>query len=104
MRIYIAGKITGEPDYKEKFAAAAERLRAEGHVPVNPCTVNGEGSRTYKEWIDAGLMKLMGCDAIYMLRDWKHSKGARLEHKYAHVTRMKILKEEDNAPDPTKEA
>ena len=30
MKIYIAGKITGDPDYKEKFAKVASSLREHG--------------------------------------------------------------------------
>lgn len=36
MKIYIAGKITGEPNYKEKFDIAATSLEAQGHIVLNP--------------------------------------------------------------------
>lgn len=26
MKVYLAGKITGDPNYREKFAAAAKKL------------------------------------------------------------------------------
>ena len=35
MKIYIAGKITGEPNYKEKFDIAATSLEAQGHIVLN---------------------------------------------------------------------
>ena len=35
MKIYIAGAITGDPEYREKFRRAEEAVRAEGHVAVN---------------------------------------------------------------------
>lgn len=91
MKIYIAGKISGAPGYRKKFAAAADHLRRIGYEPVNPCD---NKAKDYKGFIDAGMRMLMECDAIYMLDDWKHSKGARLEQKYAHVTRMKIIYQE----------
>ena len=36
MKVYIAGKITGDPNYKGKFAAEAEKIRAAGHIAMNP--------------------------------------------------------------------
>ena len=37
MIIYIAGKMRGLPDLgKAEFDAAAERLREEGHIVLNP--------------------------------------------------------------------
>lgn len=34
---------------------------------------------------------LTGCDAIFMLKDWKESKGARFEHQTAEVCGIKII-------------
>lgn len=39
MKIYIAGAITGDPEYREKFRRAEEAVRAEGHVAVNPAVL-----------------------------------------------------------------
>lgn len=39
MKIYIAGKITGDKRYKAKFAAAAKNLQTAGHVVLNPATL-----------------------------------------------------------------
>ena len=76
MKIYIAGKITGNPNYKEQFAAAEKKLKAEGHQVINP-TWKPEGL-PYKQYIDMGLMELQQCDVIYLLSDWKDSKGASM--------------------------
>ena len=35
-KIYIAGKITGDPDYKAKFNAAAEAYKKKGYTVLNP--------------------------------------------------------------------
>ena len=64
MKIYIAGKITGNPNYKEQFAAAEKKLKAEGHQVINP-TWKPEGL-PYKQYIDMGLMELQQCDVIYL--------------------------------------
>ena len=34
---------------------------------------------------------LKGCDAIYMLRDWKESSGATMEHEKAKEWGIKII-------------
>lgn len=91
MRIYIAGKITGNPNYKEQFAAAEERLSKLGYTVVNPVMEEGY---PYRYYINVGLRKLGHCDAIYLLRNWRRSKGARLERKYAKTVGMKIIKEQ----------
>ena len=36
MKIYIAGKITGDRKYRAKFREAAKTLEALGHVVLNP--------------------------------------------------------------------
>lgn len=91
MKVYISGKITGNPYYKDDFKEAEEELREFGHEPVNPAAVYDEGNcSTYKDCIDHDLELLATCDAIYMLRGWRKSAGARLEHQYAQTTGMWI--------------
>lgn len=36
MKIYIAGRITGNPHYKAQFKAMAAMLQEEGHTVLNP--------------------------------------------------------------------
>ncbi len=93
MKIYIAGPITNDLNYKSRFARAEKLLLSLGHTVINP--VKNEGF-TYKEYIDMGLNELMRCDAVYMLKGWKHSNGAMLEYAYAKVTNMRIFKEDPN--------
>ena len=90
MKIYIAGAITNNPNYKEQFAAAEEKLLSFGHAVVNP--VKNEGF-SYKDYIDMGLCELMRCDAIYLLNGWESSPGANLEYLYADTTNMAIFRE-----------
>lgn len=91
MKVYISGPITGDDFYIAKFKKAEEGLRSEEYEPVNPTKVDEEGLlSTYKELIDADLDLLKECDAIYMLKGWENSKGAKLEHQYAVTTGMWI--------------
>jgi hypothetical protein len=36
MKIYIAGKITDNSNFKEEFAKAESTLKSEGHTVMNP--------------------------------------------------------------------
>lgn len=88
MRIYIAGPITNNPNYKEDFKRAEDFIRSTGHEPWNP--VKPEGS-SYKFYIDRGLQELSRCDAIYLLEGWEDSPGASLEADYADVIGLNIF-------------
>lgn len=91
MKIYIAGSIDKNPNYKNQFSDAEQRLMKYGHTVINP--VKNPGF-SYKEYIDMGLCELMRCDAIFLLNGWEKSNGANLEYVYALTTGMTIFREE----------
>lgn len=93
-RIYIAGPVSGldEADVRMRFRAAELRLAGEGHDVVNPvrlCSSSWPWERCMRVCISA----MMGCDAVYMLKNWKRSRGARLEHFVALKLGMGITLE-----------
>ena len=93
-RIYISGPVSGldEADVRMSFRAAEWRLQGEGHEVVNPvrlCSSDWSWGKCMRVCITA----LMGCDAVYMLKGWKRSKGARLEHFVALKLGMEITVE-----------
>lgn len=87
MKIYIAGSISNNPNYKEQFAKAEAHIKSLGHTPISPVT---DEQHTYKGYIDRGLALLSECDAIYMLDGWFESKGARVEYMYSHTVGIKV--------------
>lgn len=92
MKVYIAGAITDNRNYKEQFAAAEERLRSAGHEVFNPARNQGY---SYREYINMGLFELMQCDAIYLLKGYEKSTGATLEHDYARTVGLEVIEEKE---------
>ena len=88
--IYIAGPITIDPIlYQMKFMIVEKFLKDLGYNVYNPAIL--EEGLDYKYYIDTGLKNLMRCDAICMMPNWEHSKGACLEHHYAETIDMPII-------------
>ena len=89
MKVYIAGKITGDWQYREKFESAAELLRREGHVVLNPAVLPDGMS-------DADYMRICFsmidvADRVVLLPDYKDSPGARLEKEYCRYIRKGMV-------------
>lgn len=94
MIVYIAGKMAGLPDNgRENFNRAEEKLKAQGHIVLNPASLPDGMPR--ERYMPICLAMLQAADAIYMLNDWGVSKGANLEFDYANYQMKKILFEED---------
>lgn len=43
----------------------------------------------------AALLAMLQCDAVYMMRDWRFSKGASIECDLARKLEIPIIYEED---------
>ena len=80
MKVYIAGKITGDPGYREKFAAAEIQLGGQGHTVLNPAELPGGMSR--EDYMRICFAMIDVADAVVFLPDAAESEGARLEMAY----------------------
>ena len=89
MKIYIAGKINGDNNYKAKFKKAFDYCSQEGMNQVlNPAELPAGFSP--EDYMKICFAMIDVCDTIYFLNDWKESKGATLEHTYAEYIGKRI--------------
>jgi len=94
-KVYISGRISGL-DFNEAyrhFASAETWLIDQGHAPINP--INLPRDMSYEEYMRLDILSLMSCDAIYMLDNYKASRGARLELSIAKAIGLEIVYEGD---------
>ena len=84
-KVYIAGKVTGEPRLERaaKFQKAQEHLRSLGFDAVNPLEVVGSWEVSWKEAMRKCIAAMMECEIIYLLPCAHNSKGAKLEIRLA---------------------
>ena len=80
MKVYIAGKITGDPGYRDKFAAAEIQLGWQGHTVLNPAELP-EGMAP-ADYMRICFAMINVADAVVFLSDAKESAGAKLEMAY----------------------
>ncbi len=96
MRIYIAGKVSGQPRAvtEVNFARGFRLLLAKGHTPVTPLD-HVSHLDSSSDAMKTLLPLLLDCDGILLLSDWKFSEGARIEEMLARYAGKKIFNEED---------
>jgi hypothetical protein len=91
------------------FDAATERLNKQGLYVISPADLDRESEGWHYppegiEFKTADQIKFMqrdiealsNCDAIYMLKGWEDSKGARVEKAYAEYLDLHVFYEEDD--------
>lgn len=79
-RLYLAGPITGVPDYKERFAEA-ERDFSEHYDVINPARIlEGVDDR---DCLPLCLRLIDRADSVVLLPGWRSSMGAVTEALYA---------------------
>ena len=78
VRVYIAGPMTGYENFnREAFHKAEEELKREGHTVLNPAVL--PDGLTQPHYMDICMAMIRCVDAIYMLKGWQRSAGAKAE-------------------------
>lgn len=80
MKVYIAGKITGDPGYRYHFHKAEAELYKRGDIPINPAALP-EGMAP-ADYMRICLAMIDVADIVVFLPSAKDSAGARLERAY----------------------
>jgi hypothetical protein len=92
-KIYIAGPMTGLPDYNYPAFHAAEKVLASSPewIVLNPAK-NFAGRQDLERpvYLNAAIEQLLGAQAIYMLPGWQNSPGARMEYMIAKELELEL--------------
>lgn len=92
MKIYIAGPMSGLPDYNyPKFNATAAALREQGHEVENPAENPEPPCKSWKGYMRMAIVQLVQCEVVVLLPGWEKSRGANIEHRLARDLGLKVL-------------
>ena len=90
-RIYIAGPMTGLPEFNyPAFNAEAARLRALGYHVENPAENPAPASGAWEDYMKMALRQMLTCDTVAMLPGWGKSKGALIEYSLAKTLGLEL--------------
>lgn len=88
-KIYLAGPITGVPDYRAHFLEAKWALEKQGYIVLNPAELP-EGMEP-ADYMRICLAMLDVADAVYMLPGWGKSIGAGIEYQLAKYAGKPVI-------------
>lgn len=95
-RVYVAGPMSGLPDYnRAAFIRVEQELMAQGHIVFNPARKRLGKNATWDDYMRLGIADLMRCDTIHLLPGYEDSRGATIELELAKELGMTITFEED---------
>lgn len=85
LKCYNSGKIGGLslPVAAKKFEQADKEIRAIGCDPVNPLNNGLQFSDPWIMHMVLDVYNMLLCPVVYFQRDWRESRGARIEYKIA---------------------
>ena len=85
VKCYNSGKITGFslPVAAYKFLQADKEIQELGYRPVNPINNGLQWSDPWLLHMIVDIYNMLRCKVVYFQRDWKESKGARIEYRIA---------------------
>lgn len=93
-KIFISGKIAGDPNYKAKFAAAEAFYKKKGYIVLNPAVLPGDMQPA--DYMRICFAMIDTADAVAFLPDYHRSPGAELELNYCCYTDKSIHHFEDD--------
>lgn len=96
MRIYIAGPMTGIPEFNyPAFHTAKADLLAAGFEVRSPADHALGAHLVWADYMRKDIPWLLECDAVAVLPGWEGSRGASLEIHIARALEMPVRAIED---------
>lgn len=89
MKVYIAGKISGDREYWDKFKWAEEDLEGEGFTVINPAELP-EGMRP-ADYMRICFAMMDSADIVAFLPDYEQSRGAQSEWAWCQYVSKKTM-------------
>ena len=83
-KVYIAGKITGDGNYRIKFAKSEQFLKRNGYIVLNPAILP-EGMEP-GDYMRICMAMVESADFVVLLEDWEESGGAAIEKSLCDYT------------------
>lgn len=87
-KAYIAGKITGNPNFREEFQKATDALVKKGFAVMDPSGMMSGFEQSEYHSVCMSMIDI--CDVVYFLPNWVDSKGSHLEMGYAKGCKKEI--------------
>lgn len=89
-RIYIAGPMSGLPDFNyPAFHTEAARLRALGFHVESPA--ENPKQESWEAYMKQSIRQMLTCDAVFLMTGWEASRGAGIEYRLAVTVGMEIV-------------
>lgn len=95
-KVFISGRVSGikYENAKKNFRKAEKIIEAQYLEPVNPIKIC-KHTWSWNRCMIVCLWNLMQCDTVYFMRNYKKSRGARIEYKVAKWLGKTIVTEYD---------
>ena len=91
-KVFISGKISGLEYYVAygKFSNAERMLQQMGYATVNPMKICKKNWSWLRCMVKC-LWAIIFCKKVYQLPDWRESRGARIEYKWAKLLNKRFV-------------
>lgn len=88
-KVYIAGMITGNPNFMEDFQKVEDALTAQGYTVINPAKL--PKGLTQADYMQICFSEINSSEIVAMLDNWKNSEGALIEKLYGKKTGKLVI-------------
>ena len=92
MRVYIAGPMTGLPNFNyASFNQTAKQLRALGCEVENPAENPDPPGKEWAGYMRMAIAQVIQCDTLALLPGWHTSRGAEIERRLALELGLRVV-------------